>query len=364
MLKLKFIMSVCILGNGLTSLTLAKSLVNKGVSVDIVYDKKKDKINYDRTIGISKINLEFFNKEILNINKLSWNIDKIEIYSENLNNEKLLNFENKDQNLFSMIKNHELKNYLFSELKKNRYTKFRGSTFNLNNHCKKYDLIINCDPKSKLTNKFFYKKQTKDYKSFAFTTLINHKKIKDNQTACQIFTKNGPLAFLPISNEQTSVVYSVKGRENINFKDSIVKYNIKYDITKIQKSENFSLQSVDLISYHYKNILAFGDILHRIHPLAGQGFNMSIRDIKELIKLIKFRIDHGLNLDSSVCLDFEKKTKHKNYLFTNGIDLIYEFFNLESKLNNKILGKSLQFIGNNKIVNKIFTKYADKGITI
>ena len=169
---------------------------------------------------------------------------------------------------------------------------------------------------------------------------------------------------MPISNQQTSVVYSVKGRENINFKDSIVKYNFKYDITKIQKSENFSLQSVDLTSYHYKNILAFGDILHRIHPLAGQGFNMSIRDIKELIKLIKFRIDHGLNLDSSVCLDFEKKTKHKNYLFTNGIDLIYEFFNLESKLNNKILGKSLQFIGNNKIVNKIFTKYADKGITI
>ena len=36
-----------------------------------------------------------------------------------------------------MIKNHELNNYLFSELKKNKYTKFRGNTFNLNNHCKK-----------------------------------------------------------------------------------------------------------------------------------------------------------------------------------------------------------------------------------
>ena len=357
-------MKICILGNGLVSLTLAKALINYGIYVDIFSDRKSKLQSGTRTLGISQNNINFLNKEILEIEKFLWKINQIEIYSENLNNEKLLNFENKDQNLFSMIKNHELKNYLFSELKKNRYTKFRGSTFNLNNHCKKYDLIINCDPKSKLTNKFFYKKQTKDYKSFAFTTLINHKKIKDNQTACQIFTKNGPLAFLPISNEQTSVVYSVKGRENINFKDSIVKYNIKYDITKIQKSENFSLQSVDLISYHYKNILAFGDILHRIHPLAGQGFNMSIRDIKELIKLIKFRIDHGLNLDSSVCLDFEKKTKHKNYLFTNGIDLIYEFFNLESKLNNKILGKSLQFIGNNKIVNKIFTKYADKGITI
>ena len=38
-------MSICILGNGLTSLTLAKSLVNKGVSVDIIYDKRKIKLN-------------------------------------------------------------------------------------------------------------------------------------------------------------------------------------------------------------------------------------------------------------------------------------------------------------------------------
>ena len=45
MLKLKFIMNVCILGNGLTSLTLAKSLVNKGICVDIISNNKKDKTN-------------------------------------------------------------------------------------------------------------------------------------------------------------------------------------------------------------------------------------------------------------------------------------------------------------------------------
>ena len=56
-------MNVCILGNGLTSLALAKSLVNKGICVDII-SSKKDKTNFDRTIGISKINLDFFNKEI------------------------------------------------------------------------------------------------------------------------------------------------------------------------------------------------------------------------------------------------------------------------------------------------------------
>ena len=39
------------------------------------------------------------------------------------------------------------------------------------------------------------------------------------------------------------------------------------------------------------NILAFGDLLHKIHPLAGQGFNMTIRDIKVLLEIIKKRND-------------------------------------------------------------------------
>ena len=84
-------------------------------------------------------------------------------------------------------------------------------------------------------------------------------------------------------------------------------------------------------SYFHKNILAFGDLLHRIHPLAGQGFNMTIRDVKIFDKIIKEKIDLGLPLDSSVNYEFEKK-KHKNYIFSNGIDLIYEFFNFEKEI--------------------------------
>ena len=55
----------------------------------------------------------------------------------------------------------------------------------------------------------------------------------------------------------------------------------------------------------FKNIIAFGDILHRLHPLAGQGFNMTIRDIKEINSLIEFKKKHGLELDKSIGLDFE-----------------------------------------------------------
>ena len=123
-------MNVCILGNGLTSLTLAKSLVNKGICVDIISNNKKYKTNLDRTIGISKINLDFFNKEILNINKISWNINKIEIYSENLNYERILNFQNNDQKLFSVIRNYELINHLLKELKKNKLCKFKKNLIN------------------------------------------------------------------------------------------------------------------------------------------------------------------------------------------------------------------------------------------
>ena len=124
---------------------------------------------------------------------------------------------------------------------------------------------------------------------------------------------------------------------------------------------NFKIGSSNLRKYHYQNILAFGDLLHRIHPLAGQGFNMTIRDIKILSKIIQTKIDLGMQLDSSVFFDFEKKTKDKNFLFSNGIDLIYKIFNFDKKIKSKKFSKILKFIGKNKNLNNYFIKFADKG---
>ena len=115
-------------------------------------------------------------------------------------------------------------------------------------------------------------------------------------------------------------------------------------------------------SYFHKNILAFGDLLHRIHPLAGQGFNMTIRDIKILNDIIQNKIDLGLPLDSSSNTEFEKNQKHKNYIFSSGIDLIHEFFNLERKTKNDFLSKSIQYFNKNSSINNIFTKIADEGL--
>ena len=103
-------------------------------------------------------------------------------------------------------------------------------------------------------------------------------------------------------------------------------------------------------------------MLHKIHPLAGQGFNMTIRDIKILINIITKKIDLGLPINYLVNQEFENKCKSKNYIFSNGIDYIYEFFNLERKINSKLLSKSVKLLCDNSMINKFFTKIADRGI--
>jgi len=357
-------MRVCILGDGLSGLTLAKALVNQNIYVEVVSQKKDQKFNQSRTLGISKNNIDFFNKYIINIEKFIWKLKKIEIFTENLKKEKLLNFENNNNQLFSIIKNHELYRLLIKDLSKNKFFKKKLCSKKNLSLINDYDLIINCNYFHNITKKYFSKKIVKEYNSFAYTTIIKHEKIL-NDSAIQIFTKKGPLAFLPISNNETSIVYSVhnsinKKKENIE--ELIKDYNFKYKINKIEQIDIFELKSLNLRSYYYNNILAFGDLLHRIHPLAGQGFNMTIRDIKTFINIIKNRKDLGLPLDSSVNDEFENSLKHKNFIFSHGVNLIHEFFNLERKTKNNILSKFIQMLGKNPSINKMFTKIADKGI--
>jgi 2-octaprenyl-6-methoxyphenol hydroxylase len=357
-------MTVCILGNSLTALTLAKALVNYEIDVDVIFNKKNYKINDTRTIGISKNNIDFFNRNIINIEKLIWNIKKIEIFSENLKKEKLINFKANKCQLFSIIKNHKLYQLLDKDLSKSKFFKSRFSTEKNLSFLNKYDLVINCDPFNFITKRYFSKKISKEYNSTAYTTIISHDEII-NDTAVQIFTKKGPLAFLPISNKKTSIVYSIHNSNNLeeeNIKELIKDKNFYYKISEVKKINSFELKSFNLRSYYHNNILAFGDLLHKVHPLAGQGFNMTIRDIKVLSQIIKKRLDLGLLIDSSISLEFQKKIKHKNLIFSNGIDLIHEFFNIERKTKTNFLSKSVKLVGDLPSINRMFAKIADKGI--
>jgi len=359
-------MTICILGNGLTALTLAKALVNCEIDVDVFFNKSNYKINDMRTIGIAKNNVDFFNKNIINIEKIIWKLKKIEIFSENLKQDQLINFKANDDYLFSILKNKKLYKLLEKDLLKNKFFKLKFNDKKNFSFLNQYDLIINCDPSNYITNQYFSKKIVKKYDSNAHTTIIKHDEIL-NDTAIQIFTKKGPLAFLPISSRETSIVYSfydanIQKEEDI---EQLIKdKNFKYKITSIEKINSFKLMSLNLRSYYHKNVLAFGDLLHKIHPLAGQGFNMTVRDIQILLEIIRNRLDVGLSIDSSVNYEFQKKIKHKNLIFSNGIDLIHDLFNVERKMKTNFLSKSIKIIGNYPPINKIFTKLADRGALI
>ena len=363
-------MNICIIGDGLTGLSLAKNLINKKINVHFYHKNKIENLSSSRTIGISKNNLEFFKKEILNISKIFlWEINKIEIFSEKLGRENLLRFENDQDKLFYMVKNDDLYQSLISKISKNKFFKkklIKKNSFYTDLLKKnKFDLIINCDSNNFLSKKFFTKKIDKNYDSLAYTAILKHKKIKNN-IATQIFTKSGPIAFLPVSNNETSIVCSLDSKNrkynNREVLDLIKKNNPKYQIKKTPKLSNFKLSSSNLRNYYYDNILAFGDSLHRIHPLAGQGFNMTIRDIKILSEIIQNKIDLGIQLDPSVLSDFEKKVKNKNFLFSNSVDFIYEVFNFDKKIKSKSFNNILKIIGKNTRLTNYFIKLADRGL--
>tara|TARA_Y100000590_G_scaffold446475_1_gene580249 strand:- start:1148 stop:2230 length:1083 start_codon:yes stop_codon:yes gene_type:complete len=358
-------MKICIIGDGLVSLILAKVIARKALSVDIFFNGNSIKYSQTRTIGITKSNINYLNKNDINIEKILWGINQIKIYTENFKKSEILNFSNSNEQAFSIVKNAEFYNILKKDLIYDKFIKFKKNKDYKKIIKDNYNLIINCDLNNQISKKFFSKTIKKNYHSSAYTTIINHKKLIKNNIASQIFTNNGPIAFLPISKTQTSVVYSFKIKQSknmIDIKRLIHKFNPCYDIIKIGDISKFELKSSNLRNYHKDNILAFGDLLHKVHPLAGQGFNMSLRDIMCLSKLIDEKLDLGLDLDLTICRDFEKETRDKNFIFSMGIDLIYEFFYFESKTNNELISKSLSILGKNKFFNSFFKKFADSGL--
>lgn len=360
-------MNVCLIGNGLTNLVLAQVLESKNIRVTILFDSKKTNNFNSRSIAISNKNYNYLNNDVINIKKISWPVNNIEIFKETSIAKKIFNFKKKQNNLFFTIKYNNFYNLIKNKIKKNKKIKFLKTNKilykNLINN--NYDLIINSDSRSSISKDFFNKKIIKDYKSTAFTTLIKHQELKNN-IATQIFTNYGPLAFLPISNNETSIVFSVLNNDNAfdekKIKELILKYNSKFKIKSFVNFEKFNLKYLILRKYFYNNILSFGDDLHKIHPLAGQGFNMTLRDIKIFSDLIQERLDLGLPLDSSILKQFETKTKSKNYVFSAGIDFIYEFFKLENKYGNKYSNKILSAVGKNNTFNKYVSKIADNGL--
>ena len=360
-------MNACLIGLNITNYILAILLSKKGFQVDIICEEKNKYVKNNRTIGISKKNIEFL-KSILKIpNQYLWPTYQIEIFNLKNNPSQKLKFKDSKNENFFLITNNNLFNIFEKKCKelKNIYIKkYKPKEILKLEKNNNYNFVVNSQSNNILIKKFFSNNIEKDYNSIAYTSILNHKKI-DNHTAVQIFTKYGPLAFLPLSKDKTSIVYSVQKKFRLNLlqvKDEILKYSKKYDLKKISELKKFDLKYSFPRKFVHKNILCFGDALHKIHPLAGQGFNMTLRDLKLFSNIIDNKLSYGLEIDQSALLEFRDKTKHLNYIFGAGINFINDFFKLDNRLDGVLSDHFFTLFDKNDFLKRSSITVANKGL--
>ncbi len=360
-------MKICLIGQNLTNLILANDFEEKKLKVDIYLNKKIKSIKTNRTIALSSENFDYL-QFLAKSSIVAWKSKEINIFTENSQSKEIINFNKKSKEVFNLISYSKLNEIFLKKIKKSKFIRLihsETSNPSILKIIENYDLAINSENKNFISNKFFTNKIKKNYRSRAYTFIIDHQR-RDNNIAIQVFTKFGPLAFLPLSNTKTSIVFSYKGEEIDDGKiiNIFKKYNSFYTLIKISKIEKFSLSFEMLRNYTHNNILAFGDLIHRIHPLAGQGFNMTMRDIKIISRIVNDKISLGLPIDISVAVDFQNSTKHLNYLYGKAIDGIYEFFRLDSNINNSISKPVFKILNRNSFFKKYSNILSDKGLNL
>ena len=360
---------ICIVGDGLTGLMCALAL-NQLPSLEVHLIVQKNKLKKDRrTTAISASNYEFFQKILSKLNKkLFWPSKKINLFYE-LSDQKInfLNFSEKKNNLMYIFENDKIKEALKREIKKKKI-KIIIKSINKSSDLDGYDLKVLCLGRSSKIYQSVIKSRSieKDYREMALTGYVKHN-IKNISTS-QFFLKEGPLAILPFSKNNFSFVWSVKKE----FQTKNINATIKSKICEVLKVNNINISNIqsypltlNLKRTYYKNdVLILGEGLHTIHPVAGQGFNLVMRDIKKLKEVLKHYTELGMSIKSSPALkDFSNQRKSENIITGIGIDLTHIFFK-QNKLLDPIKDVILKNISKNSTLKKITKFISNQGLSI
>lgn len=133
------------------------------------------------------------------------------------------------------------------------------------------------------------------YEQVALVTNVKTNQNHDN-TAYERFTQDGPLAFLPMGERDYSVVWSLKQQDA----DQLQAASEQVFLTSLQQAfgyraglleqcsqqQCFPLKLVTLSHATGHRCALVGNALHTLHPIAGQGLNLGLRDIDELVRQI------------------------------------------------------------------------------
>jgi 2-octaprenyl-6-methoxyphenol hydroxylase len=383
--------NICIIGGSLTGLVTAISLSKIGCKVDLIVNNSKNNNKSKRTIAISENNLNFINKLGIakSLKNQLWPCSQMKLYAELKNNNfsEVFDFSNKfkKKNIFYIIENTKIMQTMTKKIKKNKNISIlknshvseinnSGSlkSIKLNKKIFKYNLIIICaGSNSNLIKKIFTNETIEDsYKETSIVTILKHKSLK-NKITRQIFLKDGILALLPISNTQTSIVWSIK--KNFKIKDDFFfKNKIKHHVGNYLKNVKFisKLEYKDLNflvrkKYHKDRILLFGDALHVIHPFVGQGFNMTLRDLSSLERILKSKVNLGLDIGGADILsEFSQETKPRNFAFSMGVNFLKNSFSIKNENFKNARNQVIKKLNKNNFFKNFLFNIADKGLKL
>ena len=370
---------ICIIGNGLTGLTAALILGKLNLDVHLIAAPDKKRIRDIRTTAISENNYKSLINFIGNkYSKIFFESKEIDLYKEHSKEIKhFMNLSNKNKNLMFLFQNEILKKLIQRKintyknlkifLKKVSEIDVEKSKVFFGNKNFSYDAIFVCTgSKSEIIQNIFgdrfIERKTDE---IALTSIVNHNSNIVN--AKQFFLKEGPMAILPLSKNKFSFVWSVSSKfKNKNVAPIIVKkfkeiLKLKSDFT-VSKVDCFPISFKFRSNFNKKNILVLGEGSYNVHPVAGQGFNLILRDIFYLNSKINEYLKNGLQIKDSLFIDeYLKQRKPENFLFGLGISFVNSFFKF-NKISEPIKKVILKDINKFNILKDISLRVSNKGI--
>jgi len=153
--------------------------------------------------------------------------------------------------------------------------------------------------------------------------------------AFQRFMPSGPLAFLPLAsaggNHYCSVVWSAqpeRARALLELDDEAFREEVgaalEYRLGRVLAASSrlgFPLRQRHATDYVQPGIALIGDAAHTIHPLAGQGINLGLRDVAALTEELLAGHERGLAPgELAVLRRYQRRRKAENLLMMAAMD--------------------------------------------
>ncbi len=186
------------------------------------------------------------------------------------------------------------------------------------------------------------------------------------ETAWQRFLPTGPLAFLPLSNGQSSIVWSTIPAEaerllalnDVDFLNELMRsFNRRLGhLSACGPRATFPLVGGQSYPYVKPRLALVGDAAHTIHPLAGQGVNLGLMDVAALTMILaSTRRDPGSLL---VLRRYERARRGENELTMRTMEGLRGLFGLRLPLWPELRGQGMRLIGRTPSVQRLLMRQA------